>query len=240
MASPNARSVSVRPSARATPAAGFVEKRRAWIKRVRMIPGSEGPTTTAPESSDDTIELELTGDQGVALARAAEAAQQTERRDETGPALAVPAYENSTFRRTARIDFICNVTFAAAMLVVAVAFLWPASERHPPAPAITRPAPLVVEATPTKPAEPQGEPVRITNSFDPTEVFEFPHGTAKLEAREAVADLLLSRARERRSKALALTRSTVLHADRGAADHQAEISVTRLLARAKEPVSGTN
>jgi hypothetical protein len=205
-----------------------------------MIPGSEGPTTAAPESSDDTIELELTGDQGVALARAAEAVQPTERLHETGRVLPVPVYENATFRRTARIDFICNVTFAVAMMVVAVAFLWPASNRYPPAPAITRPAPVVAEIIPAKPAEPTGEPVRIPNSFDPTEVFEFPHGTAELEAREAVADLLLSRARERRSKALALSRAPALHADRGAAAQQPEVSVTRLLARAKEPVSGTN
>lgn len=205
-----------------------------------MIPGSEGPTTAAPESSDDTIELELSGAQGLALARAAEAAQ--ERVDDTGLVSPVPEYEyeNSTFRRTARIDFICNVTFAVAMLVVAVAFLWPAPTRYPTAPAITRPAPVVAVVTPATPAEPQGEPVRITNSFDPTEVFEFPHGTAELEAREAVAERLLSRARERRSKALALGGATVLHAHRSAAVQQPEVSETRLLARAKEPVSGTN
>ena len=208
-------------------------------KRVRMIQGFEGPTTAAPESSDDTIELELTGDQGLALTRAAELARPAGRLDETGPVFPVPEDENSTFRRTARIDFVCNVTFAVAMLIVAVAFLWPASDRHPRAPAITRPAP-VAEINRIKPSEPQGEPVRIANSFDPTEVFEFPHGTAELEAREAVAEQLLSRARERRFKALALRRATVLHADRGAAIQQAESSPNRLLARAKEPVSGTH
>jgi hypothetical protein len=210
-------------------------------ERVRMIPGFEGPTTAvpAPELGDDTIELELTSDQGLALTRAAEAARATARPDEPSPVLPVPEYENSTFRRTARIDFICNVTFAVAMLVVAVAFLWPASDRSTPAPVITRPAP-VAAVTPPQPAEPQGEPVRITNSFDPTEVFEFPHGTDGLEAREAVAELLLSRARERRSTALALRRASILNADRVAAVQQAGVSTTRLLARAKEPLSGTN
>ena len=205
-----------------------------------MIPGSEGPTSAAPESSDDTIELELTGAQGLALARAAEAAQPTEHARDQDAVSPVPGYENSTFRRSARIDFICNVTFAVAMLVIAVAFLWPASDRYPPAPAIARPAPVAAAVVPPRPAEPQGEPVRITNSFDPTEVFEFPHGTAEPEAREAVAELLLSRARERRSKTGALGRATVVHADRGVAVQQAEVSETTLLARAKEPVSGTN
>jgi hypothetical protein len=33
-----------------------------------------------------------------------------------------------------RIDFVCNVTLAVAGLGIAVAFLWPASDQHPPAP----------------------------------------------------------------------------------------------------------
>jgi hypothetical protein len=42
-------------------------------------------------------------------------------------------------------------------------------------------------------------PVRIRNPFDRTEVFEFPPGTSQDEARQAVADRLLDRARERRT-----------------------------------------
>jgi hypothetical protein len=44
-----------------------------------------------------------------------------------------------------------------------------------------------------------GMPVRFTNPFDPTEVFEFPTGTSEEEAHAAVADLLVNRARERES-----------------------------------------
>ena len=40
-------------------------------------------------------------------------------------------------------------------------------------------------------------PVRFTNPFDTTEVFEFPPGTSDAEARQAAADLLLQRARDR-------------------------------------------
>ena len=201
-----------------------------------MIPGCEGPTTagSAHDSSDDTIELELTGEQELALSRAAEAARATARPDESGPVLSVPEYENFACRRTARIDFVCNVTFAVAVLGIALASLWSASDRHPPAPAVTSAAPLA-EVAPAGPAEPQGAPVQIRNAFDATEVFEFPHGTTESEAREAVAELLLSRARDRRAEGLALRRAGNLQPDRGAAVQQPEVFVTRLLARAKEP-----
>jgi hypothetical protein len=202
-----------------------------------MIPGSEGPTTagSAYDSSDDTIELELTGEQELSLSRAAEAARATARPDESGPpVLSVPEYESFASRRVARIDFVCNVTFAVAVLGIAVASLWPASDRHPPAPAVTSAAPLA-KVAPARPAEPQGAPVQIRNAFDATEVFEFPHGTTESEAREAVAELLLSRARERGAEGLALRRAGNLQPDRGAAVQQPEVFVTRLLARAKGP-----
>jgi hypothetical protein len=162
-----------------------------------MMPGSEGPTIagSAHDSSGHTIELELTGEQQLAL---------TARPVESGLVLPVPVYENFAVRRTARIDFVCNVTVA---------------EVAPAAGA----------------AEPQGTPVRINNAFDATEVFEFPQGTSESEAREAVAELLLSRARDRRAEGLALRRAGNLQPDRGAALQQPEAFVTRLLARAKEP-----
>ncbi len=43
----------------------------------------------------------------------------------------------------------------------------------------------------------KGEPVRFSNPFDAHEVFEFAAGTSEDEAREAVAKLLMDRARER-------------------------------------------
>jgi hypothetical protein len=201
-----------------------------------MIPGSEGPTVAGPahDSSDDTIELELTGAQRLALSRATEAARVTARRDESGAVLSVPQYQHFASGRAARIDFVCNVTFAVAVLGIAVVFLWPASHRHPPAPApaptpalaVTGTAPLAA-VTPARPAEPQGAPVRIKNAFDATEVFEFPHGTTESEARQAVAELLLSRARDRRAKGPPLRRAGILQPDRGVAVQQPEVFVTR-------------
>lgn len=46
------------------------------------------------------------------------------------------------------------------------------------------------------PAIPE-DPVRFVNPFDSTEVFLFPAGTSQGEARDAVAEFLLERARER-------------------------------------------
>ena len=39
--------------------------------------------------------------------------------------------------------------------------------------------------------------MRIQNPFDPTEIFEFPAGTAYVDARDQVAQLLITRARGR-------------------------------------------
>jgi hypothetical protein len=197
-----------------------------------MIPGSEGPTTagSAHDLSDDTIALDLTGEEELALSRAAEAARATARPEESGPV---------AFRRTARIDFVCNVIFAVTVPWIAVALLWPAPERHPPAPAVASAAPLA-EVAPAGPAEPQGAPVRIKNVFDATEVFEFPTGTAESEAREAVAELLLSRARDRRAEGLALRHAGNRQPDHGTEIQQPEVLVTRFDGPRQGTLNGTN
>ena len=48
------------------------------------------------------------------------------------------------------------------------------------------------------PAPAQAEPVLFRNPFDSTETFQFPAGTSETEARQAVAEVLLQRARERK------------------------------------------
>jgi len=198
-----------------------------------MIQGSEGSTTagSAHGSSDDTIELELTGEQSRALAHVAAGAPAPVRSDESEPALSVRETDPFTYKRTARIDFASNVTFAVAVLAVAVAVMWPAPAPPRPSPPVVARAAPAAETVPTAPAVPQGSPVRVQNAFDATEVFEFPPGTTESAAREAVAELLLSRARDR----LARRRSGDLQADRASVQQQPEVFVTRLLARAKEP-----
>jgi hypothetical protein len=48
-----------------------------------------------------------------------------------------------------------------------------------------------------KPEQPSS-PMRMANPFDSSEVFEFPAGTSKAEARESIANVLMQRARDRR------------------------------------------
>jgi hypothetical protein len=200
----------------------------------------EGPISagSARDSSDDTIALELTEEQRLALSRAAPAAAPP---DESEPVPAAPAYMNFAYRPTARIEFVCNVTLAVLALGFATALLWPRPERHAfvPPPAIAAPVAEVIPAP--APPEPEGSPVRITNAFDATEVFEFPHGTSKSEAREAVVELLLSRARARQAEGLTTRRPRNRQRVGGEARMlQPPVSVTRLLARTKVPLSEAN
>jgi hypothetical protein len=66
------------------------------------------------------------------------------------------------------------------------------------------PPPPVAEIDPSPPpvtAPVSNEPpVLVRNPFDKREVFEFPPGTAAEEAKAAVADALLERARERQAE----------------------------------------
>jgi hypothetical protein len=59
-----------------------------------------------------------------------------------------------------------------------------------------KPALLWEERAPTAPSA-DSEAMLIRNPFDRTEAFEFPPGTSKAEAREAIAKLLLERAHDR-------------------------------------------
>ena len=61
-------------------------------------------------------------------------------------------------------------------------------------------APMLAMATaaPAPSVELAAPPVRFANPFDKKEVFEFPAGTSRAEARQKVAELLLKRAQERR------------------------------------------
>ena len=61
---------------------------------------------------------------------------------------------------------------------------------HHAVPQAAAPPPVVA-------AEPPMPPVQVKNPFDANEVFEFPSGTSETEAKQAVADMLLQRARDR-------------------------------------------
>lgn len=50
---------------------------------------------------------------------------------------------------------------------------------------------------PTLQSVPVGEPLRVANPFDSSEIFEFPAGTSDADAREAIAGFLVERATRR-------------------------------------------
>lgn len=58
----------------------------------------------------------------------------------------------------------------------------------------------ILEADEEVPTTDTRAPVRIRNEFDRNEVFEFPPGTSRQEARDQVAKILLQRAIERQSR----------------------------------------
>jgi hypothetical protein len=69
---------------------------------------------------------------------------------------------------------------------------------HPPSAAVQHAR--VAEAGEAAPTAPGPGPVRVQNPFDKREVFEFPAGTSQQAAHDAVAEMLLQRASERREQ----------------------------------------
>ena len=91
----------------------------------------------------------------------------------------------------------------------------PEAPTSPPASALPAPAPPVSALAPASPVTPD-VPVRFKNPFDASEVFEFPAGTSRTEMRDAVAELLSQRARERQSLFVKRPRRNTKTADRDA------------------------
>jgi hypothetical protein len=81
----------------------------------------------------------------------------------------------------------------------ATAPLSPLPARAPPSPPLATAATATVAAAPAPSTEAPAT-VRFVNPFDKKEVFEFPPGTSQADARDAVAELLAERARDRRGE----------------------------------------
>ena len=170
--------------------------------------------------ADDTVELELTAAQQLELSQAANAAA-----PEMVPAK--PGHDSFVFRRTQRIDFACTLTFAALVLGITAASGWRALIGQPTAPAVAIAA--AAAPAPEANAQPRNAVVRVINPFDATEVFEFPAETTKSEARNAIAELLLQRGRERRRQGFDPPRPSNRHRPPPiAADIPPDVFVTRL------------
>jgi len=152
-------------------------------------------TARADDSDEDTIELELTSEQLLAMSQGVCEAQIAAIPIKL---TADPAAAASLVRKPRRLWPVALVAIVASLTTIAwwTAATLRATERDtslatvPNLPAV---APL------SEPALDPDPPVKIRNPFDANEVFEFPAGTDPAAARESVAQLLLQRARERQA-----------------------------------------
>jgi hypothetical protein len=160
----------------------------------------ETPSVRAQELGDATVELELTAAEQLELSRAAQAV--------TRPSEAArePEYDSYVCRRTERIDFVCTLTFVGLILAVTAATGWHALIAQPTAPTVAIASPTPSPAA--IPSQTQPRVVQVVNPFDATEIFEFPAETSAAEARDAIADVLLQRGRDRLRQGLNLHRAS--------------------------------
>jgi hypothetical protein len=166
--------------------------------------------------SDDTVELELTPDElsGLSRAMSSSVAPSLPQIGKQDP-VAIPFHDRP---RTSVRGMAWNV---AAVIAFAMFDWWGVDhvfgqEPESPAMAATLPGPEKVQ--PELPGTPQQAVVRVRNPFDASEFFDFPAGTSAADNRAKVAELLLQRARERRSQAVRVKPAGKLHAAKYAAN----------------------
>ncbi len=171
-----------------------------------------GQSTISAPVGDDTIELELTSEQLLDLARAAEVPEPLAPAQIAGGAgpgpiatafPAAPALLKVRDSSRDRPSYRKTIVKMAGAILAYAAFAWWsalhfAAQPQPAAiaeakPTVIIPRPVLIES-PAKPA------VRVVNPFDASEVFEFPSATTPAQGREKVAQTLLQRARERQSQ----------------------------------------
>jgi hypothetical protein len=161
--------------------------------------------------SDDTIELQLTTEDLLGLAQAAEAAElalPAESPVEPPAQIGTQVNIAPPFRDGSKTS-VSEIACSAAAFAAFALFVWWSVDHlfgQPPAPAMAANSRSSSIARPALPAMPsvstnsQTASVLVRNPFDRTEIFEFPAGTSKAAGREKVAALLLQRARARRSQ----------------------------------------
>jgi hypothetical protein len=158
---------------------------------------------------EETAEIELSAEQLLGFIRTSNSAGiEPPVRPQAGEVVASPAVapqasgaDSAASRALGRWKSAAAVTGIGSVLALAAAIGYeglrtaPEPPPLPPPVAEVEPAPPPVEA----PASDQ-PPVLVRNPFDKSEVFEFPAGTTTEEAKAAVADALLERARVRQAE----------------------------------------
>jgi hypothetical protein len=165
---------------------------------------------------EDTLELEPISEQNLSSLRAAEEDRVTaiasEPQRSSPPPVLAPTPNAAQTRRSGPVHSRLLMS-VAGILALSVAIAKWATNHHArdvdfavptAAPTVpvssfaadmaTKAAPSAIDATET--ITPPGPTVKFRNPFDASEVFEFPPGTTQMEARHAVRETLLQRARE--------------------------------------------
>jgi hypothetical protein len=161
---------------------------RHALVRFRTTSSAEDDSAEfADDIDDDTIELALTEEDMLALSRAAEE-QHAETRPGKSALIATGAFLRDQSVRSRRWPAVLAYSVSGIVIGVALAVV---AHRVP---TVTISAPSRAEQS----AESLDSPVRFSNPFDASEVFEFPPGTSDEQARQSVAAILLQRARDRK------------------------------------------
>lgn len=204
-----------------------------------MATSSDDPSARVIDGEeDDTIEMEFSESAMRALSQAAAVEQpgpsptpaaneqdaptlEQEVRTPKGDARA--SERENLFRPRApqksrlRVAVVLGIVAAVSVLLSGVVYM--TTTRVPPpiqiaANSVSLPVVAPEAPAPVSPPPASDVPVRFKNPFDRTEVFEFPPGTSKTEARAAVAELLAKRAQERQSLFVKTPRRNSKTADR--------------------------
>ena len=155
--------------------------------RFRMRRASEDDSAKfADEIGNDTIELALTQEDMRALSRAAE-----EEQADTSPGRSARIVTGAHARDQSVRSRSWPPILASSVLGIVITLALGVVAHRIPMMTITAPSGA------DQSAESLDSPVRFSNPFDGSEVFEFPAGTSDEQARQSVAALLLERARER-------------------------------------------
>ncbi len=136
---------------------------------------------------EDTIELELSAEELKGLYIAASVENTGCRTNE----VAIPR------KRAPRHSRWAAVIAAVVVAGTSSGITYLATVRAQPIPAVARVASPEPRAAALPAEAPPRPSVRVVNPFDATEVFEFPAGMSENDARHAVAEFLLDRARGR-------------------------------------------
>jgi len=160
-------------------------------------PGTDAPDAEVELSAQDLLEL-------TASCESNKPAQQTPAGTvvvSVEPSVPVPQLRTApkpARRPMSRVSVAASLSLAAG-LVVASYFVMKASE-HAARSVTQAQAEVPRSESPAAAPEDAGKPVRFANPFDAKEVFEFPAGTSEAQARDAVAEILMTRAMQRQRK----------------------------------------